>query len=83
MSQSRKWSGIETCTGTTIGFGVAVIANYIILPFYDMHPDWNAASYVAVWFTVISIVRGYLVRRLFNAIHIWQNSGKYIRGRNN
>lgn len=71
--QSREWSLIETCTGTSIGFSVAVVANYVILPIYNMHPNWEAASWVAVWFTVISLIRGYLVRRLFNAIHVWQD----------
>lgn len=66
--QSRLGSLTETVTGTAIGYGVAVASNLLVLPLFGFEPTLHAASAIAVVFTGISLVRGYLVRRLFNWI---------------
>lgn len=64
--QSRKMSMVETCASTAIGYSVATAANYYILPFFVEGVTWHNASVVGLIFTGISLVRGYIVRRLFN-----------------
>lgn len=70
--QSKKMSMIETLASTFIGYSVATVANYYILPLFGAPVSLSAASWIGVIFTGISLVRGYLVRRLFNWIHVKQ-----------
>ena len=67
--QSRGASAVEVATSTAVGFTVAVIAQKIILPLFGLYASTSEHIGIAVLFTVVSIVRGYAVRRLFNALH--------------
>lgn len=65
--QTRRASAIEVCTGTAAAFLLSVgVGQYLIYPLYDIHPALSTNFILTGWFTVISIVRGYLWRRLFN-----------------
>ena len=70
MSQSKRGSIIETVTGTAIGYTVAVISQVIIFPFFNVNLPLEQNMVIALWFTVISLIRGYWVRRLFNLMHV-------------
>lgn len=67
MSQNRLHSLRESCISTAIGFVLAYAINLTILP--AMHRSMTTPE-IAFWFTmlmtVISIIRQYFVRRLFN-----------------
>jgi hypothetical protein len=66
MSQTRLGSLVESIVNVLIGFGVGVASQYYIFPLFDIHiPFWTNVE-IAVWFTVISIARSYVVRRMFN-----------------
>lgn len=67
--QTKTQSFIEALTGTFIGFLIATVANWLVLPLYGFEVSITASVEIAVIFTFISIARSYLVRRLFNAIH--------------
>lgn len=69
MSQSRKHSAIEAIVSTFIGYWVAVAATQAILPLfgYPVRFDQNLA--ISGLFTVVSLVRSYCLRRLFNRWH--------------
>lgn len=64
--QTRLESIIETVVSTTIGYLVAVASQVVIFPMFGIHVPFSTNFIIAVWFTVISLIRGYLVRRLFN-----------------
>ena len=66
MKQTKRQSLIETITNTAIGFVVSLLATFIVLPLFgiDSTPTKNVG--VTLCFTVISILRGYVVRRYFN-----------------
>lgn len=66
--QSRRASAVEVATSTAIGFTVAVVAQKIILPLFGLYASTGEHLGIAVLFTIVSIVRGYAVRRLFNAL---------------
>jgi uncharacterized membrane protein (DUF485 family) len=69
MSQTKRQSAIETAASTAIGFVVAYFTNLIVLPAFG-HPVTHGQNLgIATIFTVVSIVRGYGVRRLFNWLH--------------
>ena len=69
--QSRKMSAVETAVSTAIGYIIATAANYYILPFFVQGVTLHNSAWIAVIFTVISLLRGYAVRRGFNRLHQW------------
>ena len=68
--QSKRGSLIETCTGTAIGYSVAVLTQLIVLPMFDLHVTFGENLVIAAVFTIVSLIRGYWVRRLFNWLHM-------------
>ena len=64
--QTKKQSLIESITNVLIGYIVAVISNAAILPLFGVNLAFSDSMLIAVWFTVISLIRGYCVRRYFN-----------------
>lgn len=70
MKQSRLHSLIEVCCATVFGFALSVVVGQLwIYPMHGVHPSWLANSAMTGWFTLLSIVRGYFVRRVFNWLH--------------
>ncbi len=70
MKQSKLMSWVETCLNTGIGFAIAIAAQVLVFPLFGFNPPLSANFQIALIFTVISIVRGYVLRRLFEALHI-------------
>jgi hypothetical protein len=64
--QSRSGSLIETATSTATGYVVAVAAQAIIFPAFGVAVSVSQLAGIAAAFTGVSLVRGYLLRRLFN-----------------
>jgi hypothetical protein len=61
-------SVVETTSSTLIGLGVAYLTQMLVFPLFDIEiPHSSHAAIVAV-FTFVSLVRSFLVRRLFNWI---------------
>lgn len=67
--QTRTQSLIESACNIAIGYCVAVAAQMVIFPLFDIHVAPSENFQIGAFFTVISLVRSYLVRRLFNKIH--------------
>lgn len=68
MSQSRKMSMVETVSNVIIGYFVAVSSQIIIFPFFDIRTELKDNLIIGLWFTIISIIRGYVLRRFFNGL---------------
>ena len=68
MSQSRRHSMIEAIAGTAIGFIVSVLASYVVYPAFGHAFTLAQNISITAIFTVLSIARGYVVRRLFNRL---------------
>ena len=64
--QTRAQSAVEALTGTAIGFGVALLAQVFITRLYGIASSFEQDVWITVFFTGISILRGYWVRRFFN-----------------
>lgn len=69
MSQSRMESMIETAASTAIGFVVAWVSTMLILPLFGLPVTPSKGLGITTFFTIVSLVRGYFVRRLFNQLH--------------
>lgn len=67
MTQTKLGSLIETLVNIAIGFLINLGANMVILPAFGYHVSLGQAFNIGMAFTVISVVRGYLIRRYFNA----------------
>lgn len=68
--QSKKQSLIETLTSVFVGWLIGVILNLTILPLFNYNITVVDSLWVSLIFTVISVVRGYLIRRFFNSKEI-------------
>jgi hypothetical protein len=66
--QSRAASLFETLTGTITGFLLSVWVQRLLLPALGHDLILTENLIVAAVFTAVSILRGYMVRRLFNAL---------------
>lgn len=72
MTQSRTDSFMEAATNIVIGIAVSQAANLVVIPLVMGVPisaSQNAA--LAVLYTVISLSRQYVLRRLFNGRSVW------------
>lgn len=67
MSQSRKGSLFEALVNIAIGYTINLGAQMVILPMHNIN-DVSTGAYVSMglMFTVISLVRSYVIRRMFN-----------------
>jgi hypothetical protein len=52
-----------------VGFGVAWAANLVVLPAFGYPVSAGEAFWMGGVFTVLSLVRSYALRRLFNRLH--------------
>ena len=65
--QTKRQSLIETLTSVFVGWFIGVILNLTVLPLFDYNITVVDSLLVSLIFTVISVVRGYLIRRFFNS----------------
>jgi hypothetical protein len=68
--QSKVSSFIESLVNIAIGFGVAMASQMVIFPYFDIYINVESHLTISCFFTIISIVRSYLLRRLFNKISL-------------
>ena len=68
--QSRKGSGVEALANVAIGYGIAVGAQMVIFPLFDVHLQHSQHFLMGGLFTIVSLVRSYVLRRVFNQLHI-------------
>jgi len=65
MIQSRRDSLIESITNIAIGYGVAVAAQMVLFPCFGVECSTGKNFGIGACFTVISLVRSYVLRRIF------------------
>lgn len=68
MRQTRWESFAETVFSTIVGFGISWVANMLVLPMFGFKINSAQAFWVGGIFTVIPVIRGFLIRRFFNAM---------------
>ena len=74
--QTKKMSLIETVSSVIIGFIVALISQLIIFPVFGIEVTLTENLLIGAFFTIVSIIRGYYVRRFFNWLGNNTNLGK-------
>jgi hypothetical protein len=58
---------IESLMNITIGYVVALASQLALFPLFDIHVPLSTNLWIGAWFTAISLVRSYIIRRWFNA----------------
>ena len=64
--QSKRRSAIESIMNVIIGYMVAVFANLIVLPLFGYNVTLSDGAAIGLAFTIISLIRSYVIRRVFN-----------------
>jgi hypothetical protein len=64
--QTKKGSLIETLTNIIIGYSVAFVSQLLVFPLVGVEASIKQNFKIGLYFTVISFIRSYLVRRYFN-----------------
>lgn len=67
MNQTKLGSLIESIMNIIIGYGVALLSQIILFPLFDIHISLSTNLWIGAWFTLISLIRSYIIRRWFNA----------------
>jgi membrane protein implicated in regulation of membrane protease activity len=67
MTQTRLGSLIEALINIVIGYVVAIASQLAIFPLFGIHIALSTNLWIGLWFTVVSLVRSYIIRRWFNA----------------
>ena len=65
--QTKKQSLIESLTSTTIGIIIGIVLNLTILPIFGYPVSLSDSLWISVIFTIVSIIRSYIIRRWFNS----------------
>ena len=65
--QTKKQSFIESLTSTTIGIIIGIVLNLTILPIFGYPVSLSDSLWISVIFTIVSIIRSYIIRRWFNS----------------
>ena len=60
---------IEAWANVAVGYFVALAAQLIVFPLYDIDVSMSQNIQIGLIFTAVSIARSYLLRRLFNRLH--------------
>ena len=66
MRQSRMMSGMEALMNVSSGYILAVLCQLVIYPAVGLDVTLRQAVQVGLAFTLLSLVRSYALRRLFN-----------------
>ena len=65
MTQSRLMSLVESVANVIVGYGVAVMTQILIFPIFGLHTTLAQNLKMGAVFTLASIARSYILRRVF------------------
>ena len=64
--QTKYQSFIESLTNILIGYFTALFSQVLIFPIFDINVTFQDNLLIGLYFTIISLIRSYLIRRYFN-----------------
>ncbi len=68
MNQSRTMSLIEATTNVIVGYILAIATQMAVFPVFGIEATLGEHLAIGVAFVAVSLARGYLLRRLFEAL---------------
>ena len=69
MTQTRKQSAIEAAANILVGYTISILANFAIFPIFGWDISLGQNLLLGVFYTVVSFVRSYCIRRFYNWRH--------------
>ena len=66
MTQSRRMSAVEAVANVAVGYGVAIATQIAVFPLFGLQASLGDNLAIGGIFTVVSIARSYVLRRMFN-----------------
>lgn len=64
-----KWeSFIESVINLAIGYAIAILSQLLIFPWFGINISLIDNLLIGFYFTIISLVRMYIIRRYFNGL---------------
>ena len=75
--QSKLDSFIEAWLNVLIGFGISVLANFVIFPWVAVSASTGQILWIGAGMTLVSVARSYFVRRFANK-HLAQIRAKIV-----
>lgn len=80
MRQARIDSFMEALVNVVIGFAINFVANVIVIPLVLNVPvNVAALGFIGAIYTVLSVVRSYVIRRVFDGRSPWQALKERLR----
>jgi hypothetical protein len=68
MKQSGFMSLVEAVTNVVVGYGLAVVTQIIVFPWFGLEAELGEHMAIGMAFVGVSLARSYLLRRLFALI---------------
>jgi hypothetical protein len=68
--QSKRASLVESLVNIAIGYGAAIAAQVVIFPLFGINIPAGEHMAIAALFTLVSLVRSYVLRRLFETLRV-------------
>lgn len=68
LGQSRGMSLVEAFANVVVGFGIAVVTQMVAFPLLGLQASFIDNLGLGAIFTVVSLGRSYMLRRLFNLL---------------
>ena len=70
MTQSRAMSFVEAATNVVVGYVLAIATQIAVFPLFGLEAALVDHLAIGLAFLGVSLVRGYLLRRLFERIRV-------------
>jgi len=71
VPQSRRASFIEAVVNTSVGYAISFFATVLLFHLYSIDASAGKIHMLTFWMTLLSIARGYILRRVFNS-ELWK-----------
>ena len=70
MRQSRIMSMVEAATNVVVGYVLAIVTQIVVFPWFGIETGLTEHMAIGLAFVGVSLARGYLLRRVFEAIRM-------------
>ena len=69
MAQTKRQSIIEVIVNTAVGFVISIGISVVLFPLMGIPVTLNENISITLIFTVVGIIRSFVMRRIFNKLH--------------
>lgn len=70
MKQTQFMSLFEATTNVVVGYVLAIVTQIIVFPWFGIETGMGEHLAIGLAFVGVSLVRSYLLRRLFEAVRV-------------